>query len=59
MISATLDLKEGENVIQMKVDNDVTIFSTAHATAPTVDCIRLFSSSTLTWPEECLENVLD
>ena len=57
MISATVNLKAGENVIQMKVDNNVTIFSTAAATAPTVDCIRLISSSNLTWPDECLENM--
>ena len=57
MVSATVSLKAGENVIQMKVDNNVTIFSTAAATAPMVDCIKLYSSSTLTWPEECLENV--
>ena len=57
MISATVSLKAGKNVIQMKVDNDVTIFSTAHATAPMVDAIKLFSTSELTWPAECLDNM--
>ena len=57
MISATVDLVAGENTIQMKVDNNVTIFSTAAATAPMVDAIKLVSSSTLTWPDECLENM--
>ena len=57
MISANVDLVAGKNVIQMKVDNDITIFSTAHATAPMVDAIRLFSSSELTWPEERLDNM--
>ena len=57
MLSATVNLVAGKNTIQMKVDNDVTIFSTAHATAPMVDAIRLVSSSTLTWPGECLTNM--
>ena len=57
MISANVNLKEGKNVIQMKVDNNIIIFSTAAGTAPTVDCIKLYSSSTLTWPEECLDNM--
>ena len=56
-VSATVSLKEGENVIQMIVDNEVNIFSTAAATAPCVDCIKLYSSSTLTWPEEQLSNM--
>ena len=57
MLSASVSLNAGKNVIQMKVDNNVTIFSTAHATAPTVDCIKLVSSSTLTWPDETLSNM--
>ena len=57
LMSATLSLKEGKNVIQMKVDNNIKIFSTAAATAPMVDCIKLYSSSTLTWPGECLDNM--
>ena len=57
MVSAAVTLKEGENVIQMKVDNDITIYSTAKGVAPTVDCIRLVTSSTLSWPEETLSNM--
>lgn len=57
LVSTTIDLKEGENTIQMVVDNNITIFSTAAATAPMVDCIKLYSSSTLTWPDEVLENM--
>lgn len=57
-LSASVSLNEGENIIQMKVDNDITIYSTAKGVAPTVDCIRLVSSSTLTWPEETLSNMV-
>lgn len=57
MVSAAVTLKEGENIIQMKVDNDITIYSTAKGVAPTVDCIRLVSSANLTWPEETLSNM--
>ena len=57
MVSATVNLKEGENVIQMKVDNNITIYSSAGATAPTVDAIRLVTSSELTWPDEDVTNL--
>ena len=57
MVSTTVNLKAGENVIQMKVDNNITIYSSAGATAPTVDAIRLVTSSDLTWPEEDLSNM--
>ena len=57
MISANVNLKAGENVIQMKVNNNITIYSSAGATAPTVDAIRLVTASDLTWPEEDLSNM--
>ena len=57
MVSATVNLKAGENIIQMKVDNNITIYSSAGATSPTVDAIRLVTSSDLTWPEEDLSNM--
>ena len=50
-LSATVSLKAGSNKIQMKVANSETIFGTVGATAPCVDSIKLYSSSTITWPE--------
>ena len=49
-VSATLSLQAGKNTIQMKVDNTVTLNGTVASSAPIVDCIKLFSSSTITWP---------
>ncbi len=58
MVSASVNLNAGENIIQMKVENNITIYSSAGATAPTVDAIRLVTSSDLTWPEEDLTNMV-
>ena len=57
MVSASVNLNAGENIIQMKVDNNITIYSSAGATAPTVDAIRLVTSSQLTWPDEDVTNL--
>lgn len=56
-LSATVNLKAGENIIQMKVNNDRSLNGTIEATAPCVDCIKLFSTSTLTWPDAKLANL--
>lgn len=48
-ISANVSLNAGPNKIQMKVNNNDTIFGTVGSTAPCVDCIKLYSSSTITW----------
>ena len=50
-LSANVSLKAGPNKIQMKVANSTKIFGTVGSTAPCVDSIKLYSSSTLTWPE--------
>ena len=50
-ISATVSLNAGPNKIQMKVANSDIIFGTVGSTAPCVDSIKLYSSSTITWPE--------
>lgn len=56
-VSATVSLIEGENTIQMKVDNAVSLNGTIASSAPCVDCIKLYSSSTLTWPDAKMEQV--
>ena len=57
MVSANLSLNAGSNTIQMKVNNNKTVTSAIKAAAPCVDCIKLISSSTLTWPNETQSNV--
>ena len=49
-LSATVSLNAGKNTIQMKVDNKDTINGTIASTAPVVDCIKVYSSSQITWP---------
>lgn len=56
-VSAAVSLKAGENVIQMKVNNADSLNGTIAATSPCVDCIKLYSSSTLTWPDAKMEQV--
>jgi hypothetical protein len=56
-VSATLSLVKGKNTIQMTVDNDVNLNGTPNTSAPIVDCIKLFSSSTITWPGAMPQNV--
>ena len=49
-VSATVSLVAGKNTIQMKVDNTVTLNGTIASSAPVVDCIKLYSTSNITWP---------
>lgn len=49
-LGATVNLVAGKNTIQMKVDNKDTINGTIASTAPVVDCIKVYSSSQITWP---------
>ena len=49
-VSASISLQAGKNIIQMKVDNKVTLNGTIASSAPVVDCIKLYSSSTISWP---------
>ena len=54
-ISASISLVAGKNTIQMTVDNDVTVNGTIQSSAPCVDCIKLYSTSNITWPTAALE----
>ena len=51
-----LSLKAGSNTVEMVVNNDINLFSTIAAAAPCVDCIKLVSTSTITWPNAKLSN---
>ena len=59
LVSASVSLVAGKNIIQMKVDNKVTLNGTIASSAPVVDCIKLYSSSTLTWPGAMESNLQD
>ena len=58
-VSASVSLNAGKNIIQMKVDNKVTLNGTIASSAPVVDCIKLYSSSTLTWDKAMPKNLND
>ena len=57
MLSATASLKAGKNVIQMKVNNKIDVTSAIHAAAPCIDCIKIYSTSTITWPGALISNI--
>lgn len=57
-VSATISLNAGENIIQMKVDNTVSLNGTIASSAPVVDCIKLYSESNITWPNANQDNLL-
>ena len=56
-VSASVSLQAGKNIIQMKVDNKVTLNGTIASSAPVVDCIKLYSPSTITWPGAMPSNI--
>ena len=59
MVSTSVNLKAGKNVIQMKVNNKIDVTSAIHAAAPCIDAIRLYSSSNITFTNETLSNIAD
>lgn len=48
-ITTSLSLKEGENIIQLKTTNESAMGGTMSATAPLVDCMKIYTTATLTW----------
>ena len=56
-VSASVSLKAGKNTIQMLVDNLETLNGTITSSAPCVDCIKLYSSSNITWPKAKIANL--
>ena len=57
LLFENVHFQKGNNKIEFKVDNNILMFGTALSTAPMIDCIKLTTAATLTWPEECPENL--
>lgn len=57
-IAASVSLNAGANVITMKVDNEDTVNGTIASTSPVIDCLKLYTSATLTWDEAKLTNLI-
>ena len=55
VLTATLSLKKGENVITALTDNNHGMGGTMAATAPVIDCIKLEAAAELSW-EPITEN---
>ncbi len=53
-ISKAISLREGENVIRIEVTNSIRMqeSGTLNATAPMVDCLRLYTDAGLSWTEK-------
>ena len=56
-VSASVSLKAGKNTIQMLVDNLETLNGTISSSAPCVDCIKLYSTSNITWDKAKIDNL--
>lgn len=50
LLTAEVTLKAGANKIEMITDNMIKIHGTALSTAPMVDCLKVYSTSEVTWP---------
>ena len=49
VLTATLSLKAGENVVRLTVKNNMEITGTMWATAPMFDCFKITTDAILTW----------
>ena len=59
LLSATVSLRAGNNVISMKVDNSDSCNGTLGSTSPCIDCLKVYTTASLSWPEAALGNILD
>ena len=50
LLTAEVTLKAGTNKIEMITDNMEKMYGTALSTAPMVDCLKVYSTSEVTWP---------
>ena len=57
LASTSVSLRQGTNTLQMKVNNSIDVTSAIHAAAPCIDCIKLYSSSTLTFTNATPTNI--
>lgn len=58
LISANVSLREGANVITMKVNNTDTLNGTIASTSPCVDNLKIYTTATITWSEAKLTNII-
>ena len=56
-VLGNINLKEGENKIELITDNDELLYGTAASTAPMIDCLKMYSGNTITWPTAKESNI--
>ena len=57
VLGENISFHKGVNKIELCVENNELMYGTALSTAPMTDCLKLTTTATLTWPEECPENL--
>lgn len=58
LLSTTVSLNAGENTIEYLVDNQVTLNGTIASSGPCIDCLKVYSSSQLTFTNAEWENLV-
>ncbi len=49
LLTTKLNLKKGENIIELLTDNETPMAGTMYATAPMVDCLKITTTAKLSW----------
>ena len=57
-VKTTVSLKAGTNKIELVVNNNVILYGTIPSTAPCIDCLKLYTSSNITFDNALLDNLI-
>ena len=57
LLSTAVSLNAGENTIEIEVANNTLIFGTAGATAPMIDCLKIYAPSAITTSNAKMANL--
>ena len=57
LLSTAVSLNAGENTIEIEVANNTLIFGTAGATAPMIDCLKIYAPSAITTSNAKMDNL--
>ena len=58
LIGANVSLKKGDNVITMKVDNEIGYSGTLPSSSPCIDSLKLYTTADISWSEARLTNII-
>lgn len=57
LLSTAVSLNAGENTIEIEVANNTLIFGTLDATAPMIDCLKIYAPSAITTSNAKMDNL--